>query len=583
MRQPERRFNNMPDQNIAAIPPPPPGFVPMNSAPSPSSSPSIPPPPAGFVSADSTSGGQAPDPQLAQDRAANDARPWWRKALGLPAASTPEDQAKDAAFWAEQKTRMEGALKDNFQARADVPIGATKAAGRSVVGATNLAIRGYDKVTGSSKTHEIEPPQSLQSDGSFGQTAGAMYENVLEFLSGDAALKALSVSEKFKLGAKLATLAEESPSVAKLIHAGLNSIRTGVVSGAQEAVHGGDTGDVLTAAGTGALSSAASEGLGVLSKLAKPGSTEISNETLQTSPKWKGASTSAKLAEANQQPAQKVVSNVAQSSADNIMQRFSKSAPDTITSFGDAAEAVKSAAQPVFKTLDTVSNGQFAVARNEMGNAAKFMKRAASSSDYAEAEKSYNTASAKIDQIITDSKGAVTPEQYQSAKDAWRSAKTMEKLHLKIDEAYSSGQKAENIAGVDRTLDLNKLQGRLNSAFKTIPEADLKNVLGAEGTKNLFDLAKLGADPVRSKTLGEIASQIGHHISAGGAGALAGLALGHALPAGALALGAHALYTNPEAGSLVVRLLQKGSTPKVIVPAVIKLLDSQREQNQGTE
>jgi hypothetical protein len=159
----------------------------------------------------------------------------------------------------------------------------------------------------------------------------------------------------------------------------------------------------------------------------------------------------------------------------------------------------------------------------------------------------------------------------------------MEKLHLKIDEAYSSGQKAENIAGVDRTLDLSKLQGRLNSAFKAIPEADIRNTLGPSGTKNLFDLAKLGADPARAKTLGEIASQIGHHISAGGAGALAGLALWHALPAGALALGAHALYTNPEAGQLVVRLLQKGTSPKLIVPVVVKLLDSQREQSQGNE
>jgi uncharacterized Ntn-hydrolase superfamily protein len=105
----------------------------------------------------------------------------------------------------------------------------------------------------------------------------------------------------------------------------------------------------------------------------------------------------------------------------------------------------------------------------------------------------------------------------------------------------------------------------------------------SKGTANLLSLAKLGADPARAKTLGEIASQIGQHISAGGAGALAGLAVGHVLPAGALALGAHALYTNPEAGQLVVRLLQKGTSPKLVVPAVVKLLDSQREQNQPQE
>ena len=84
---------------------------------------------------------------------------------------------------------------------------------------------------------------------------------------------------------------------------------------------------------------------------------------------------------------------------------------------------------------------------------------------------------------------------------------------------------------------------------------------------------------VDETTIGEIAVQIGSHLSAGGAGALAGAALGHAVPGGSIALALHFLYSNPEAGALVSKGLSKGLTPKVIVPAVIRLIDSQRQQN----
>src|ERR1700743_343640 len=65
------------------------------------------------------------DQQLQQTRAANDARPWWRKILGLgPAddAMTPEAKAAEDKFWHDQQARLEDALAENFKARADVPV-----------------------------------------------------------------------------------------------------------------------------------------------------------------------------------------------------------------------------------------------------------------------------------------------------------------------------------------------------------------------------------------------------------------------------------------------------------------------------
>jgi hypothetical protein len=42
----------------------------------------------------------------------------------------------------------------------------------------------------------------------------------------------------------------------------------------------------------------------------------------------------------------------------------------------------------------------------------------------------------------------------------------------------------------------------------------------------------------------------------------------------------HFLYSHPEAGALVAKGLSKGLTPKVIVPAVLQVLDSQRQTEQ---
>jgi hypothetical protein len=550
------------------------------------------------VSSESPQSQAFSDEHIAHLRALNDARPWWRKMLGLgPSddAMNAQDKADEAKFWDDQKQNMKQAIQENYKARSDVPVGAVKAAGRSAVGAVNLGIKAYDKVTGGDKPtlsslvtgktgHEIQMPKALESDGSFGQEAGGMFEGVLEFISGDAALKSLSVAEKFGLGMKIAKLAEESPAVGKLINMGLNAVRTGVVSGAQESIHGGDTGDVLSSAGTGALTSVASEGLGALAKLAKPGSTKITGETLSTPPIWKGANTVSELAEANQEPGKKVLGNVAQQAADAITQKFGQTAPETISTFHDAAEAVKKAAKPVFEKLDSISKGEFQTATNELNSANKIARRATSLKDLQEAEKAASAAQSRIDDIFKKAAGqGVKPEDLQNARSAWRSMNTLEKVHGKIDAAFNMPQAAADVAGVDRTLDLSKLQGRLNAAFKAIPKADLESAIGKEGTQNLLSISELGADPVRAKTLGEIAQNIGQHLSAGGAGVLAGAAVGHAVPGGSVALAMHFLYSHPQAGSFVAFALSRGLSPKIIVPVVTSMIDSQREQHQGDQ
>jgi hypothetical protein len=526
----------------------------------------------------------------------------WRKVLGMnPDSATLKKYGFDSDSYnaAESKYREvtpgEVARGADFNPQTQTlynagdhrPVirGAEKGLTQTLSGSSQLAGKAADKLglrqrktTSDGQQRgifgEAPEPESVTTPVGVGEHAGFVGENIWEFIAGDEAFKALS------LAAKIVKLSETNPGIAKLISVGLRATRTATVSGAQEAAHGGDTSDVLTAAGTGFLTHTGSEGLGELSKLAKPVIRKIAGESLETAPAWKGASTAGKLAEANQEPAKRVIANVAHDSAEPIVQKFDQQAPETITSFKDAANAVENAAKPVFKKLDEISGNGFQAATNELKTANQVARRATSLSDVRDAEKAAADAQSKIDDIFKSAEGKVSPEDLQNARSAWKSKVTLERLHQSIDKAFDMPQTASDISGATRTLDLAKLQGRLNTAFSRIPKQDLETVLGKEGTSSLFELAKLGADPARARTLGEIATQIGSHLSAGGAGTLAGAALGHAVPGGSIALGLHFLYSHPEAGALVAKGVGKGLNPKAVVPAVIRILDSQREQGQ---
>jgi hypothetical protein len=593
----------MPDQN--SIPAPPPGFVPVNEA----QSSAAPLPPSGFVPADNSSSSQ-PLSEQQRYRAATEEGSLWRKVLGMnPDSATLAKHGftSDSYNQAERKYREVTASElarggvgfdpGTQKLREDAPIvrGGEKALAETLSGTSQLAGKAADKlglrhknlsdlITDNGQPRgifgEAPEPESATAPVGLGEHVGYIGENIMEFFAGDEALKSLSLAQKLGLATKVAKLAESNPAIAKLISVGLRATRTGAVSGAQEAAHGGDTGDVLTSAGTGFLTSTATEGLTELSKLAKPVVKKIAGETLQGIPKWRGAGTAAKLAEANQEPAKRVIANVARDSAEPIVQKLSQKAPEAITSFKDAAEAVEKAAKPVFERLDELSNNEFQTASNELKSANQVARRATSVSDLRDAEKAAADAQAKIDKIFASSEGKIAPEDLKNARSAWKSKITLNRLGDAIDKAFDMPQAASDISGAGRTLDLSKLQGRLNTAFSRIPKQDLETVLGRQGTSSLFELAKLGADPARAKTLGEIAVNIGNHLGIGGAGALAGAALGHAVPGGSLALGMHYLFLHPEAGSMVAKLLSKGTNPKLIVPAVIKIIDDQRHSEQ---
>ena len=203
--------------------------------------------------------------------------------------------------------------------------------------------------------------------------------------------------------------------------------------------------------------------------------------------------------------------------------------------------------------------------------------------DMQEADKAYNDAAKEIDGIFTKARAMQTVNpgnlplssgDLDNARSAWRAMKVQEQLHSYIDAAYSMPQTAADISGAQRELQLNLLRGKLNSAVRSIPKQDLQTVLGSDGVKNLYDLSELGLNPKKATTLTQVAQQLTQRIGlAAGAGMLAThSAVGAAsvgLPVGA---GMHFLYTHPQAGKVVAQLVNLGSSPKIIVPAVLQAL-----------
>lgn len=142
-------------------------------------------------------------------------------------ALTPEQQQQLADFNAEP-TGATG-----------VATGIAKGAVETMKGTLNLAGRIAGKKGAGDEALWIggKPPDTEAANTS--QFVGKLGESILEFISGDEALKGLSLAEKLNAASKLAKLAETSPKWAKALDIGLTSLRQGSVSGVQTLAKGG--------------------------------------------------------------------------------------------------------------------------------------------------------------------------------------------------------------------------------------------------------------------------------------------------------------------------------------------------------
>jgi hypothetical protein len=266
-----------------------------------------------------------PPPDIQAVRTANENRPWWKKALGLP-SDEPAARKIDTAGNADAVQ----ATKQSLHEQADSFKGAAKSAAQNVTmvskGINKIPVVG-EKIVPSEGLHALDEATTPHGDYEEG---GATIENIMEFMAGDEALKTLSAASKLKEVHAIAQMLEKYPRLSKLVGAGL---RSGAM-GTEQGVKKGTENPIQEGAITGALS-AGIEGTGdlgasLISKVAPKTAVVAGESTPVMAGQLKDAAPIAKtvaaepspeIAEAQQASAQKGVKNVASDAANKVIEK----------------------------------------------------------------------------------------------------------------------------------------------------------------------------------------------------------------------------------------------------------------------
>jgi len=114
-----------------------------------------------------------------------------------------------------------------------------------------------EKVADDWTTNNMPKIMTVDTEGKTAyESAGKFAEGIAEWISGDAALKGLSVAAKLGLAGKIADLAKTSPYAARFISLGLDAVRGATVGGAIGGVKGAAGSEGLKGAAEGAVGGA---------------------------------------------------------------------------------------------------------------------------------------------------------------------------------------------------------------------------------------------------------------------------------------------------------------------------------------
>lgn len=140
--------------------------------------------------------------------------------------------------------------------------------GEAVRGATNLASNaaGGGRIGMGDLGNKMIRPQDqealnqIATPENTAQKVGFGAEALLEMMTGDGALKSLSLAERLTIGSKIAKMAEDYPILGKILAHGLAAVRTGSAQTAENVVKGQPLGQAI---GEGATTAAVGTGVGV--------------------------------------------------------------------------------------------------------------------------------------------------------------------------------------------------------------------------------------------------------------------------------------------------------------------------------
>jgi hypothetical protein len=517
--------------------------------------------------------------------------------VGTSYQATPDEQTAAGHLAAVQNREQNG--------YGDAPVltGTPGAVANTILAQPAIGIaKGAGETVNTLTGGHAEDPAVLQSND-LGQSIGKGIEGIAEFVAGDGALKGASLATKLGISAKIAKLAEASPTAAKIIEAGLNVLRGTTVSAGQSALHpaeGQTSGDAaIQGAEYGLGGGIVGEGLGaVAGALFKKTPAYIQNEAAKAVlDNAKKIETEVQRTQGNLQGG---IENIARDAAEQhgvdpeAFDRLGDAG--YMWTFGDAARKIEDAAKPIFdglrkaspiidETGNTIGN-KFDLLTTRIKAAKRVLYGQPSSAEaYLNAEKMLKEAQDGMNKLFETGAGEITPEKLQAARNAWRAAGTLDDLNSAIDRAYTQTETIRAASNEIPEINPKRFTSQLNNAIRKISPDDLANALGGRPQiKSLVGLSdeiqkslqnRATARQIEKAIQVEIASGVHGTTSEGKAfggvgsilsgGTLTGIThmLGASNPISAglgLSLGAmHWLYTHPTVGTKILRAAAKSA------------------------
>ncbi|HET9283177.1 MAG TPA: hypothetical protein VFR24_14550 [Candidatus Angelobacter sp.] len=390
-------------------------------------------------------------------------------------AATPEGQADV------EKSKI---------AEKDFAIGGAKSAGQTGVKLLRLPTTLHLAPKDPASDAMLDDWEKKLQPSNEDQESGQDVETVLEYISGDEALKGLSITEKLAHFGKVAKFLEEYPRLANIIG---NTLRGATVGGTVGGIHHGTEG-AIKGAEAGGLFEGGTSALGELSDAAGNAISDFRASRGAAAPEVvpdqpgviKQAMKGEKVAQpATQGAVKKAVSNVAEE--EGVVAGTKPSIRDSVEEVGDQVYAKS---KNLYRELDEASGGTWQRFDDKIRAINQRMRTLDPDLDNAQWE---NLETAKNEALVTQQntidqlvkEGKITPDMGQQASATYKRSQALYDLDkaVKVSTKGIRPDIAEKGA-TPETIDPKMLSQRLNKMYDS---GRLQEALGEDGAKEIIN------------------------------------------------------------------------------------------------
>jgi hypothetical protein len=258
-------------------------------------------------------------------------------------------------------------------------------------------------------------------------------------------------------------------------------------------------------------------------------------------------------------------------------------AAESVGHFGDAADQLQNAAQPIYQKFDELTDDKFSDLNRARAAAGK-------RGDFP-AKHDYEN---QIDQLIDKTPGISQGDRLQATK-LWNKSKVLDGLNDVINHAANVDDKyASQVAG-GRVLSGVRMQNGLKQLINRYGNDRLESVIGKDGMENMTRMADLLNTPKAAQGLKGMSMSVLHNVMHGKVGGALGVAIGYHMGGyeGSLA-GAYAgakaerwmlqmAATSPRVGQLLDYAVRNNVTPKVAAGLISSAMIQENQTQQEPE